>query len=79
MVFMKKMGSPRAEKVDSIDLSPLFVKYLDQWVALTEYTPDYEVICNGRTAQSVYKKAIDGGHQNPVIFRVSKALSHAIL
>jgi hypothetical protein len=75
---MKRTGAVRSTKMKSIDLSPLFAAYKGQWVALTDYTPNYKVICNGRSVKAVYEKAIKQGHVDPVIFMVSAQLTHAI-
>lgn len=76
---MKPRLNGHVTKMKPIDLSPLFHDYEGQWVALTEYTPNYKVICNGKKVETVYKKALDRGYKNPVIFKITPELTHAIL
>ena len=73
------MKSQTQEIMEPIDLSPLFAKYKGLWVALTDYTPDYKVICTGRKPETVFKKAIEKGYKTPVVFKLSSELSNAIL
>ncbi len=63
---------------ETTDLSPLFKKYEDKWVALTNTTPKYKVICSGKDVAVVLNKALKKGYKDPVMFKVSPQLLNAI-
>ncbi|HOX28063.1 MAG TPA: hypothetical protein PLQ76_02785 [bacterium] len=75
---MDKNGNVTSGAERQVDLSPLFHRYENKWVALTEYTPHYKVICYGKDAAVVHGKAIKKGYKNPVMFKVSPDLLNAI-
>ncbi len=73
------MNNRPKKNPELIDLSPLFEKHKGLWVALTDYTADYKVICTGRKPETVYKKALEKGFKAPVVFKLSPELTNAIL
>ena len=60
-----------------IDLSHLFTgaKYMNKWVALSHYEPDYKVITFGNDLDVVIKRAIKKGCSKPVMIKVTKELA----
>lgn len=50
-----------------IDITKIFKKYQNKWIALTD---EDEVICAGRTLDEVMKKAKSKGYNEPVTMKV---------
>jgi len=50
-----------------IDITKIFKKYQNKWIALTD---DDKVICAGRTLDEVMKKAKNKGYNEPVTMKV---------
>jgi hypothetical protein len=76
------MGTIDKEKhgpMTLINISKLFEDYLDRWVALDKYEPDYQVIASGDSADEVYHRALKQGIVSPVVFKVSKKLKQTFL
>lgn len=76
---MKSIFEGFVGKVEQIDLAPLFHEYEGKWVALTQFAPEYKVICSGETAKAVYDEAVRLGHKAPTLFKVHPGLVNAIL
>lgn len=51
----------------SIDITKIFSKYRNKWIALTD---DEKVICAGKTLHEVIDKAVRKGYPEPVTMKV---------
>ena len=52
----------------AIDWTKIYDKYQGLWVALQD--DEYTVIASGKTAKEAWEKALQKGHQKPIMFRV---------
>ena len=64
----------RQPALEPKNLTPDLGEYVGQWVALTDFSPDSEVICSGNSPRGVYDCARGKGHDAPAVLLVSTNL-----